>query len=95
VASTTSGPAYTTAMDEAGGKRNVNWAAARGKWNVASRLKDNSQVSTLSAFYRMGKLYGFGFKNWADCQSDGGDDRRRRRRRDSVPASPAVLIPTG
>jgi hypothetical protein len=41
-------PAYTTAVVEAGGKRNVNWAAARGKWNVASGLKDNLQVSTLS-----------------------------------------------
>jgi len=35
----TGGPAYATAVVEAGGgfeKRNVNWAAARGKWNVAS-----------------------------------------------------------
>jgi len=70
----TGGPAYATAVVEAGGgfeKRNVNWAAARGKWNVASGLKNRSQVSTLIAFFRArkGKAYGFRFKDWTDYQA--------------------------
>ena len=70
----TGGPAYATAVVEAGGgfeKRNVNWASARGKWNVASGLKNRSQLSALIAFFRArkGKAYGFRFKDWTDYQA--------------------------
>jgi uncharacterized protein (TIGR02217 family) len=70
----TGGPAYATAVVEAGGgneTRNVNWAASRGKWNVASGLKNRTQVAALIAFFRArrGKAYGFRFKDWIDYQA--------------------------
>ena len=44
---------------------------ARGRWNVASGLKNRSQLSTLIAFFRArkGKAYGFRFKDWTDYQA--------------------------
>jgi len=49
-------------------KRNVNWAEARGRWDVASGLKKQAQLDELIAFCRArrGKAYGFRFKDWTD-----------------------------
>ncbi len=68
------GPEYlTTVVAMASGyeQRNVNWAAARGKWNVASGLKHQSQLDTLIAFFRArkGRAYGFRFKDWTDYKA--------------------------
>ena len=72
----TGGPEYlTTIVATASGfeQRNVNWAAARGKWNVASGLKHQSQLDTLIAFFRArkGRAYGFRFKDWTDYKAIG------------------------
>jgi uncharacterized protein (TIGR02217 family) len=54
-------------------KRNVNWAEARGRWDVASGLKNQAQLDELIAFFRArkGKAYGFRFKDWTDYKASG------------------------
>ena len=68
------GPGYsTTVVTTVSGheRRNANWAAARGKWNVAHGLKKREQVAALIAFFRArkGRAYGFRFKDWTDYQA--------------------------
>src|SRR5512134_3799275 len=67
------GPGYlATVVATASGHeyRNANWAAARGRWNVASGLKKREQVAELIAFFRArrGRSHGFRFKDWTDYQ---------------------------
>jgi uncharacterized protein (TIGR02217 family) len=54
-------------------KRNVNWAEARGRWDVASGLKKQAQIDELIAFFRArrGKAHGFRFKDWTDYKATG------------------------
>ena len=80
----TGGPEFaTTVVATSAGyeKRNVNWAESRGRWDVASGLKKQAQIDELIAFFRarMGKAYGFRFKDWTDYKAAGqplgiGDD---------------------
>ena len=80
----TGGPEFATTVvaTRAGHeKRNVNWAEARGRWDVASGLKKQAQIDELIAFFRArrGKAYGFRFKDWTDYKATGqllgtGDD---------------------
>lgn len=68
------GPGYsTTIVTTVSGheRRNANWVAARGKWNVAHGLKKREQVASLIAFFRArrGRAYGFRFKDWTDHQA--------------------------
>ena len=68
------GPGYlTTVVTTVSGheRRNANWVAARGKWNVAHGLKKREQVAALIAFFRArrGRAYGFRFKDWTDYQA--------------------------
>jgi uncharacterized protein (TIGR02217 family) len=68
------GPGYSTSVvTTVSGheRRNANWAAARGRWNVAHGLKKREQVAELIAFFRarMGRAYGFRFKDWTDYQA--------------------------
>ena len=67
------GPGYlTTVVATASGHehRNANWAAARGKWDVASGLRDRTHLAELIAFFRArrGRAHGFRFKDWTDYQ---------------------------
>jgi uncharacterized protein (TIGR02217 family) len=67
------GPGYlTTVIATASGHehRNSNWAAARGRWDVASGLRDRTHVAELIAFFRArrGRAHGFRFKDWTDYQ---------------------------
>ena len=54
-------------------QRNVDWAEARGRWDVASGLKNQAQLDELIAFFRArkGKAYGFRFKDWTDYEATG------------------------
>jgi uncharacterized protein (TIGR02217 family) len=80
----TGGPEFaTTVVATSAGheKRNINWAQARGRWDVASGLKKQAQIDELIAFFRArrGKAYGFRFKDWTDYKATGqllgtGDD---------------------
>ncbi len=68
------GPGYSTSVvTTVSGheRRNANWAAARGRWNVAHGLKKREQVAALIAFFRArrGRAYGFRFKDWTDYQA--------------------------
>jgi uncharacterized protein (TIGR02217 family) len=72
----TGGPEFATTVVVTGAgheQRNVNWAEARGRWDVASGLKDQAQLDALIAFFRArrGKAYGFRFKDWTDHKATG------------------------
>src|SRR5919106_1061496 len=72
----TGGPEFATTVVATGSgheKRNVNWAQARGRWDVASGLKKQAQIDELIAFFRArrGKAYGFRFKDWTDYKATG------------------------
>jgi uncharacterized protein (TIGR02217 family) len=63
----TGGPEFATTVVATGSgheKRNVNWAEARGRWDVASGLKKQAQIDELIAFFRArrGRAYGSGSK---------------------------------
>lgn len=65
------GPEYSTdVVTSYGGheKRNVNWSAARARYNVAHGVKTQAQLDVLIAFFRArkGRAYGFRFKDWTD-----------------------------
>jgi uncharacterized protein (TIGR02217 family) len=54
----TGGPEFATSVvATASGyeQRNINWSAARGRWDVASGLKKQTQLDTLIAFFRARK----------------------------------------
>jgi uncharacterized protein (TIGR02217 family) len=82
----TGGPEFATTVVATGAgheKRNVKWAEARGRWDVASGLKKQVQIDELIAFFRArrGKAYGFRFKDWTDHKATGqllgtGDDAK-------------------
>ena len=51
----TGGPEFATTVVVTGAgheQRNVNWAEARGRWDVASGLKKQAQIDELIAFFR-------------------------------------------
>lgn len=70
----TGGPEYATdvvVVNSGAEQRNVRWAEARGKWDVASGVKNRTQMEALIAFFRArkGRAYGFRFKDWSDYQA--------------------------
>lgn len=70
------GPEYSTAVVElASGyeQRNVNWAEARARYNVAHGVKTQAQLDALIAFFlaRKGRAHGFRFKDWTDFAVQG------------------------
>jgi uncharacterized protein (TIGR02217 family) len=72
----TGGPEFATTVVVTGAgheQRNVNWAEARGRWDVGSGLKNQQQLDELIAFFRArkGRAYGFRFKDWTDYKTTG------------------------
>jgi len=72
----TGGPEFATTVVVTGAgheQRNVNWAEARGRWDVGSGLKNQQQLDELIAFFRArkGRAYGFRFKDWTDYKVTG------------------------
>jgi hypothetical protein len=70
----TGGPEFATTVVATGSgheKRNVNWAEARSRWDVASGLKKQAQIDELIAFFRArrSKAYGFRFKDWTEYKT--------------------------
>ena len=68
------GPTFSTDVIEAFSgfeQRNINWSAARARYNVAHGVKTQSQLDELIAFFRarQGKAIGFRFKDWMDYQA--------------------------
>lgn len=67
----TGGPLWSTnVVTTAGGheRRNQNWSASRGRWNVGSGLKTRHDLAALIAFFRArrGRAFAFRFKDWSD-----------------------------
>jgi uncharacterized protein (TIGR02217 family) len=67
------GPNFnTTVFDGHGGieQRGINWATAKGKWNVSQGIRDTTDMDLIRAlFYAVnGKAIGFRFKDWGDFQ---------------------------
>ncbi len=65
------GPEYTTdiVISTSGHEqRNVNWAQARLRYNVAKGIKTRDQLAALITFFRArkGRAFGFRFKDWND-----------------------------
>ena len=65
------GPEFNTSVVVTGGgfeQRNVNWQAARRRYDVGHGVKSAAQFETLLAFYlaRHGRAHGFRFKDHAD-----------------------------
>ena len=54
-------------------KRNINWEAARARYNVAQGVKTAAQLDALIAFFRArkGRAHGFRFKDWTDYSAAG------------------------
>ena len=72
----TGGPEFATTVIVTGAgheQRNVNWADARGRWDVGTGLKSQQQLDALIAFFRArkGRAYGFRFKDWTDFKATG------------------------
>ncbi len=70
----TGGPEFATSVvATASGfeQRNINWSSARGRWDVASGLKRQTQLDALLAFFRArkGRAHGFRFKDWTDYKA--------------------------
>ncbi|MGE3714831.1 MAG: DUF2460 domain-containing protein, partial [Alphaproteobacteria bacterium] len=68
------GPEYSTdiVMTASGHEqRNINWAEARARYNVAHGIKSQIQLDALIAFFRArkGRANGFRFKDWTDYQA--------------------------
>jgi len=65
------GPEFNTSVIITGGgfeQRNINWARARRRYDVAHGVKTPAQFDVLLAFYlaRQGRAHGFRFKDHAD-----------------------------
>lgn len=68
------GPEYATdvvASSSGYEQRNINWAQARARYNVAHGVKTKAQLDALIAFFRArkGRAHGFRFKDWTDYQA--------------------------
>jgi uncharacterized protein DUF2460 len=91
----TGGPEFATTVVVTGAgheQRNIDWAEARGRWDVASGLKTQAQLDELIAFFRArkGKAYGFRFKDWTRLQGHRPADRHGRWRHQDLPAGQAL-----
>lgn len=69
------GPGFNTTVIELSSgyeQRNINWSAARARYNVAHGIKSRADMNELLAFFRArrGKARGFRFKDWADFVID-------------------------
>ena len=51
--------------------RNTNWQHSKRRYNVNYGIKTYNQIHTVIEFWeaRMGPLYGFRYKDWADFKS--------------------------
>jgi uncharacterized protein (TIGR02217 family) len=70
----TGGPGRRTEIVTLGSgheERNAVWAASRRRYDVGSGVRSLDDLSAVIAFFeaRAGQLYGFRFKDFADCKS--------------------------
>jgi len=96
----TGGPEFATTVVVTGPGHeqwNVNWAEARGRWNVGSGLKNQQQLDELIAFFRArkGRAYGFRFEDWTDCGARSPKEVDEYGARPSAPQASVARRPSG
>jgi len=72
------GPRFkTTVLPLASGfeKRNIDWAEARGDWDVGYGIDTKENLEAVIAFFwaRQGRARGFRFKDWSDFEIEAGN----------------------
>jgi uncharacterized protein (TIGR02217 family) len=65
------GPTFSTTITELYGgfeQRNQNWSVSRGRWDISTGIKNNTEFAEVLAFFRArkGRARGFRFKDWSD-----------------------------
>jgi uncharacterized protein (TIGR02217 family) len=68
------GPQYSTDIAEMISgfeQRNINWSAARLRYNVAYGVRTEAQLEALLSFFRarQGRAFAFRFRDWTDYKS--------------------------
>lgn len=68
------GPEFSTSVIETASgfeKRNINWSAARARYDIGSGVKSEDDLAAVIDFFRArrGQAFGFRFKDWADYKS--------------------------
>ncbi len=60
-----------TAMASGHERRSTPWAHGRRRWLIGGGVRSLDDLAELTAFFeaRRGRLYGFRFKDFADCKS--------------------------
>lgn len=72
----TGGPEYSTdIVSVASGfeQRNVNWSAARARYDIGTGIRTREQMAEVISFFRArkGRAYGFRFRDWTDFETTG------------------------
>lgn len=67
----TGGPRFKTTVIILGSgheKRNIEWARARGAWDIGSGIKSAADMEEVIAFFyaRQGRAHSFRFRDWTD-----------------------------
>ncbi len=70
------GPEFSTdviAVASGYEQRNVNWSAARAKFDISTGIRTRDQMAEVIAFFRArrGRAYGFRFRDWNDFEAIG------------------------
>lgn len=71
----TGGPEFSTdiiAVASGFEQRNVNWLAARAKYDISTGIRTREQMAEVIAFFRArkGRAYGFRFRDWNDFEAE-------------------------
>jgi uncharacterized protein (TIGR02217 family) len=71
----TGGPEFSTdiiAVASGFEQRNVNWSAARAKYDISTGIRTREQMAEVIAFFRArkGRAYGFRFRDWNDFEAE-------------------------
>lgn len=72
----TGGPEFSTdiiAVASGFEQRNVNWSAARARYDISTGIRTREQMAEVIAFFRArkGRAYGFRFRDWNDFDATG------------------------
>jgi uncharacterized protein (TIGR02217 family) len=71
----TGGPEFSTdiiAVASGFEQRNMNWSAARAKYDISTGIRTREQMAEVIAFFRArkGRAYGFRFRDWNDFEAE-------------------------
>ena len=67
------GPGFNTTvlvLSSGHEKRNQNWSMQRGSWDIGYGIESKDDLTTVITFFhaRVGRLFGFRFKDWSDFE---------------------------